>query len=280
MKLQELWKFGQTYLKDKGIADYQADARFLLCHILQKDPSYLVLHGKEEADQEVYLALLEQRASGVPLQYILGETEFMSLKFFVDESVLIPRQETELLVEFAIGQMKNHKMPKILDLCTGSGCIAISLAKYLPGSDVYGADISMDALNVAVKNEELHGVNVKFYQEDVRSPFMQFWDLDAVVSNPPYIPTNVIPTLQREVKDREPISALDGGADGLNFYRSISPLAYSYLKPGGLIAFEIGWDQSVGVSEILHKNGFENVQTIKDYSGLDRIVWAMKNQTE
>lgn len=279
MKLREALQRGTELLKNRGIADFRADARFLLCQALGKDTTYLLTHGETEMDSDDYLALLRRRADGEPLSYIVGKAEFMSLEFEVNPDVLIPRQDTETLVEFVIEQMKGRSEPVLLDLCTGSGCIAISLAKYIPGARVTACDISSKALEVAERNAGRNQVRVAFRQEDVLHPGLEFGPADLVVSNPPYIEREVIDTLQTEVKDYEPRAALDGGPSGMVFYNQIIPQSRTYLKPGGILAVEIGADQGQRVKALFERWGYIAVQVHKDYPGNDRVVagiWAPK----
>lgn len=228
-------------------------ARLLLCHVLQVSKEYLVIHSKEELTNEqekIYDEKIVFLQNHVPIEYITNQKEFMKLNFYVDENVLIPRPDTEVTVEEVILYCKKEKQgkAKILDLCTGSGAIAISLAKYLPNCEIVGVDISEKALKIAKKNQVNNFVeNVDWICSNL---FEEIKDcFDVIVSNPPYIKRNVIPHLQEEVK-KEPILALDGGEDGLVFYKAILKQAKEYLNPKGAIFLEIGYDQKKEIIEI------------------------------
>jgi len=244
----------------------------LLAHITGKNKLQLLLEENIPEEQaRVFFNALERRVSGEPLQYILGEWDFYGLTFKVDKRALIPRPETELLVEevLALNPLR------VLDICTGSGCIAVSLAVFLKDAEITAVDISADALALARENAEWHGVahRVRFVQSDLaggllREPGQGF---DAIVSNPPYIPTGELHGLQTEVRDFEPHLALDGGVDGMDLYRKLLPQAKALLRPGGALFLEIG---PGGVGELATAAGFGAVRIKKDYSGLDRVVIA------
>lgn len=221
-----------------------------------------------EEEREKYFRLIGQRASHIPLQQITGEQEFMGFLFQVNESVLIPRQDTEILVEEACRKIRPGM--RVLDLCTGSGCIIISLAKLCPGIAAEASDLSLEALAVAKQNGTRLGAQVKWYQGDLFSEIQGSYDV--IVSNPPYIPTAQIQTLSEEVRLHEPLQALDGKEDGLYFYRKIAAQAKRYLKPEGWLLFEIGYDQAAEVGEIMRKSGYGQIQVKKDLAGLDRVV--------
>ena len=243
-----------------------------------------------------YFRLIDERASGKPLQYITGTQEFMGLEFDVNESVLIPRQDTETMVEDVISVIKDGVLRgeslegtgrrewDILDLCTGSGAIGISLAKLLTGVkvNVTCSDVSKVALEVARKNAGKLGVskNIKFAEGDMFAPFdgrFKKKKFDLIASNPPYIESDVIPTLQTEVRDHEPMSALDGGEDGLDFYRVIAREAGEFLKKRGILFLEIGCDQGNAVRELLTEaEGYSDVRCLKDLARRDRIIYAVK----
>lgn len=213
---------------------------------------------------------VKRRASGEPFAYISGTKEFMGRQFTVNKNVLIPRPDTEILVNFAVG-----KETSVLDLCTGSGCVAVSLARLMPWASVTAVDISEEALNVAEINAKSQNVKVKFIKKDILNTPISFGKkFMLAVSNPPYIRPDVIETLESDVKDFEPRIALDGGTDGLDFYRKIAKDAPLFLEDGGRICLEIGYDQGKAVSEILTEN-FESIEVIKDYAGEDRVVTAM-----
>ena len=227
-----------------------------------------------------YENTLEKRASRIPLQQILGQQEFMGLTFFVNEHVLIPRQDTETLVELVLNEQKDKNV-SILDMCTGSGCIAVSLKKLGGYACVEGADISEEALKVAKRNSEeiLENSDVNssrtgviFRRSDMFSAFPETERFNVIVSNPPYIPSAVIEELEPEVRDHEPRGALDGTADGLCFYRILAEECAKHLTPGGYVYFEIGYDQGAAVKELLDLHGFKDTRVIQDLTGKDRVV--------
>lgn len=268
MVIREALKNGRELLEKHNIDS--REARLLLAEAMNISSSELIL--KTDCTDEEYkkiLKFLEERIAGKPYAYIVGHKEFMKLNFKVNESVLIPREDTEILVENAI----NSGKLKILDMCTGSGCIAISLAKYIKNSSVSAVDISKEALQVAKENAKINEVNVNFINSNLFENVTEMYDL--IVSNPPYIPTKDISSLQIEVKN-EPIIALDGGDDGLNFYKIISKEARKHLTPTGILMFEIGFDEAESVSNILKNDGYKNIEIIKDLSGNDRVVKACK----
>lgn len=272
MTYRELLTQGATLLQKAGIEEYELDAWYLLEHITGITRAQYFLKQREEThgEEAAYLEVIEKRGKRIPLQHITGTQEFMGLPFSVNEDVLIPRQDTETLVEFVMNRLP--KGAEVLDMCTGSGCIAISIGK-LAGAKVTAVDLSPKALAVARKNAEQLEVPVTFYESDLFTnvPELKY---DAIVSNPPYIPTKVIEGLEPEVRDFEPHMALDGEADGLTFYRKIVDESRAYLKNGGLLAFEIGHDQRVAVSRLMEEAGFTEVRALKDMPGLDRVVYG------
>lgn len=226
--------------------------------------------------QEKLRGLLARRLGGEPIQYVLGKWEFYGYEFEVGPGVLIPRAETELLVETVLEYVEHMGAVKIADLCSGSGCVAVSLARQRPDSLVWALEVSDEALGYLRRNVALNGCeNVKILKEDVLSPDKDWPMLDAVVSNPPYIPTAEVPFLQREVQF-EPALALDGDEDGLRFYRLLGPLWLPKLRPGGLIAYEIGAGQGQAVKALLEAQGVIRVQVLCDLAGLDRVVCGVK----
>ena len=274
MTYQELLKNCTEELQAVGVPDPESDARLLLEESAGKDYSHLLIDMREQVPEIVLEKLsgfIAMRKKRIPLQQIIGYTEFMGLKFYVNSDVLCPRQDTEVLVEQVLKRITEGA--KILDLCTGSGCIAISIAK-LAGASVTATDISEKALAVAERNARENGVCVHFYKGDLYQALPSDEKYDIIVSNPPYIRTDVIETLETEVKDYEPRIALDGTADGLSFYRRIIAGAGEHLKPNGLIFFEVGYDQGAEVSALLLDNGFSDISVIKDYGGNDRVVTA------
>ena len=284
MKYKEIYHYGVCQLSDAGIEDKEWDARLLLEYVCHTDRNDLLVHGDREvpeSEKDRYFALIEERKRHVPLQHITGEQEFMGLVFKVDGHVLIPRQDTEILVEEALRHL--HDGMNLLDMCTGSGCILLSLLYYSNGCSGTGVDISKEALVLARENaaqisrlaggkEEIS--NCRFLQSDLFEKLEGKYDM--IVSNPPYIPTEVISGLMEEVRDYEPMEALDGKEDGLFFYREISVGAYDFLKGGGYLFYEIGHDQANAVEDIMEKAGYREVTVVKDYAGLDRVVYGWK----
>ena len=271
---RNICKAGETRLKSSEIEEASLDARLLLEYVMETDRNFLFAHGDADIPEEKaekYLELIEKRAVHIPLQHLTGVQEFMGLDFYVNEHVLIPRQDTECLVEEAMIEIMDGM--KVLDMCTGSGCILISLMKYKNGLSGTAVDVSEDALLVARRNAAHHEVPIEFVKSDLFAalpvPEVKF---DAVVSNPPYIRSDVVDTLMEEVREHEPRLALDGKKDGLYFYRSITEQAGNYLVHGGKLLFEIGFDQGEQVKELLCENGFDNARIVKDLSGNDRVV--------
>ena len=280
----ELLKEAKKKLKEHKIDE--REARLLLSFVLGCSKEELIKF-KEVQDRVAieYKMVIARRCSGIPYAYIVGHKEFMRLDFKVDENVLIPRDDTEVLTEKVIELAKKIQKTslneiRIMDMCTGSGCIAIALAKNLKKAKILAIDKSKEALEVAEKNAKINDVEIEFIESDLFKTIEErFFDneekrFDIIVSNPPYIESSVIPMLQKEVKDNEPLMALDGGEDGLSFYRRISVEAKKYLKENGILAYEIGYDQANGVTEILKENGYQNIEIEKDYSGNDRVVIA------
>lgn len=261
-------------LKAAGVENESAESWFLMEAACQINRSFYLLHEWDEMSPEQekdYLKLTEKRCQRMPLQYLTGEQEFMGLPFAVNEHVLIPRQDTEVLVEETIQILKNEMSDAdVLDLCTGSGCIGISIQSFCPETKVTAADISEDALKVAKYNALQNQVLVNFVHSNLFSEISGTFDL--IVSNPPYIPSKVIDTLMPEVRDHEPKGALDGKEDGLYFYRRITEESVAYLKDGGYLLYEIGHDQAEAVSGFMKEQGFYDIKVICDLAGLDRVV--------
>jgi len=271
MTFREAISFGERQLNNAGIVDARNDAWLLLTYVCKIDNTFYYVHMDEEMRVEQvaeYESVLSKRAEHVPLQYITGEQEFMGIPFRVNDAVLIPRQDTETLVEEALKVVRPGM--KVLDMCTGSGCILISILKNIVDVEGYGYDISKQAINVAKENAKLNNVVATFERSDL---FEEVTDtFDVIVSNPPYIPTDVIDGLMPEVALFEPIQALDGKEDGLHFYRRIVEVAFQYLNPNGMLLFEIGHDQGEAVSNLMLNAGYKNVRVIKDLAGNDRVV--------
>lgn len=285
----------------------------ILSHLLNVDKSYIFTYGDREIDDSIgeeFLTLVEKRYKGYPIHYILGKREFMGLDFYLEEGVLIPRPDTEILVDYTIGHVKekySDEKINILDIGHGSGAISLSLAYYLKDAFIYGVDISHVAFKVANENKRrLNISNVKFFKgdlfqalkegheedeekedneknnkskdnednEDNEEKYKDFFTI--ITSNPPYIQSDIINTLETQVKDFEPRLALDGGKDGLDFYREITTKSKYYIKKGGLLIYEIGYDQGKAVKKILISNGFKNVEIIKDLQKHDRVALGFK----
>ena len=274
IRLQDMLRIGADTLQKAGIEEFQLDAWYLLSYCLGISRSEYYLKINDECDDDSYSnykKMIDIRANRVPLQYITGIQEFMGIDFIVNESVLIPRQDTEILAELAI---KHSAGKKVLDMCTGSGCIAISIAKLGNPCNVTATDISDEALSVAKCNAKNNRVDIEFVKSDVWDNI--FGAYDIVVSNPPYITPKELEELMPEVIEHEPMLALAGGSDGLDFYRQIVKGAGNHIVNGGLIMFEIGCFQAEDVSRILFDNGFTDIRVEKDYAGLDRVVWAVR----
>lgn len=274
MTYREALNLGEKVLSLANIEDRRNDAWLLLSMVCKMDRSFYYLHMEEDLPEEQlreYEIALKKRAEHVPLQYIVGETEFMGLKFKVNSNVLIPRQDTETLVEEALKVVKPGM--RILDLCTGSGCIIISILHNVTDVEGYAIDISKQALNVAKENAKLNDVSVMFERSDLFDNVTGTFDI--IVSNPPYIRTEEIVKLMPEVQTFEPMEALDGKEDGLYFYREIVAKCKDYLNPDGRILFEIGYDQGEDVSALLREAGFKDVRVIKDLAQNDRVVTGM-----
>ncbi len=271
---RQLYEQGAKRLEEVQIDEAKLDARLLLEWCCQTDRNTLLVHGERAVtpeEMEKYEDCLIKRAKHIPLQYITGEQEFMGLTFKVNDKVLIPRQDTEVLVEEVMRHL--HDGMKILDMCTGSGCILLSLLHYSNDCQGIGVDISEDALCVARQNRENLNLQAEFIQSDLFEKVEGKFDL--IVSNPPYIQSKVIETLMPEVREYEPIVALDGKEDGLYFYREIIKKAEQYLYRGGKLFFEIGYEQGNAVKKLLEEAGYKEVTVIKDFAGLDRVVCAV-----
>lgn len=281
LTLKQLYKVGTVKLAEEGIEEFSLDAWYLLEYVTGvskamyfAEPERAV--SEENADR--YIDCIRRRAAHIPLQHITGEQEFMGYPFCVNEHVLIPRQDTEILVEEAI-QVMRPKM-KVLDMCTGSGCIVLSILKmcrekyYMTDLQGIGVEVSEEALKVARENGRRLGVSVTWIQSDLFAKIPEEEKYDVIVSNPPYIETAVIDTLQEEVRLHDPYIALDGKEDGLYFYRRIISEAGKYLKMQGKLMFEIGCDQAEAVEELMKNAGYEQITVKKDLAGLDRVVYG------
>ena len=279
MNIEEILKKEINNLKENNIDNSTLKAKILLANILNVKKEYLLIHSKEEVKQEdkiKYENCIKELIKGKPLQYITNKQEFMGLNFYVDENVLIPQPDTEILVEKAIEIAETTQKNKILDMCTGSGCIAISLAKKINNVQITAVDISNSALNVANKNAINNNVEnkIKFINSDMFNNIEEKFDI--IVSNPPYIETETINKLEIEVQN-EPHVALDGGIDGLKFYKILANNAFEYLNENGYLLLEIGYNQQESVTQLLQDTGkYKNIETIKDLGGNYRVVIARK----
>ena len=278
--LQQIIKEGTEILEAAGIEEAALNAWLLMEDVtgISRAAYYGEPQRRLEPEQASrYLECIERRRKRIPLQHITGEQEFMGFPFYVNEHVLIPRQDTETLAEEAVKliQSKRESGMKILDMCTGSGCILLSILKMCPGTEGVGCDVSGDALIAAEKNAKRLEVEAKWVQSDLFTEFARNADrekYDVIVSNPPYIPTSDIEGLQEEVRLHDPRIALDGGEDGLCFYRRIVKDSIYYMKDQGCLLFEIGRDQGEDVAALMKKYGYEDVGVKKDLAGLDRVV--------
>lgn len=270
--LQELLETGKSVLAEAGVRESELDAWYLLQYVTKINRTEFLCDRRktvpEEQDRQ-YMGLIARRAERIPLQQLTGEQEFMGLPFMVNEYVLIPRQDTEVLVEEAGKLLKDISSANVLDMCTGSGCIIISLMKLYGAQKAVAADISPEALKVAERNAELNGTVVTFLQSDLFEKVTGRFNM--IVSNPPYIRTAVIETLEPEVREHEPLLALDGTEDGLYFYRKIIAEAGAHLLPDGYLLFEIGHDQGQEVAELMSRYGYSDVRIVKDLPGHDRV---------
>lgn len=273
---------GAARLREAGVVHDRLDASLLLGHVIGLDRTRLLTRSDEQVDETCYreyLARLEQRAAGQPLQYLIGSQEFYGLHFIVTPDVLIPRPETEFLIDRVIKAVKelNLETPLIADIGTGSGCIAITLAKQLPEARLIATDVSSAALNVARTNAELNSVRdrIEFVEGDLVSPFAERgpdFCVDVLAFNPPYVPEDSRESLQREVRDWEPEIALFGGIDGLDFYRRLVVEGTRHLKPGGLVILEIGFTQLEPIQEIVKGGPLELVDITRDLQGIPRTL--------
>ena len=278
MNIQELLKLGYELLKKVNIETYMIDSQLILCKVLNVDKLFIITNrGSKVEEKEIkeYVRLIKLREKKMPVKYILQNAEFMGINFFVKEGVLIPRMDTEILVEEAIEEIKGNNYKEICDVCCGSGAIGISLSNYIKEANVICYDISDIAIEVTEKNINMLGLNdrVKVYHSDLLNEAIEKnRKFDIIVANPPYIKESVIDTLMEDVKDYEPFIALSGGEDGLFFYRKLVIQSKKLLNHGGSLIFEIGYDQKDAVMNIMEENSFKSVTCIKDLSGNDRVV--------
>lgn len=288
----ELLTQGTQLLMNAGIEEARLDAWLLLEYTADISRAWYYAHPESEVNEEIvseYLSLCQKRAEHIPLQHLTHQACFMGYDFYVDERVLVPRQDTEVLAEEALHQLRNMRNPRILDMCTGSGCLLLSLLMELPDATGTGVDISEAALAVAERNRknlELEKRAVLVQSDTFSGDYFQknsgniSLEYDMLISNPPYIPTEDIGKLMEEVRFHDPVLALDGREDGLYFYRRITEQAGKYLKPGGWLMYEIGCEQGTDVSAIMQGEGFTEVTVKKDLAGLDRVVIGKKQMQE
>lgn len=273
MSIQELLEKGINILKEHNIETPIIIARRLMCFFLNKDKIYLILHAEEQVSKEKekeFLEAVNKLVNNIPIQYIIKKQAFMKMEFYVDENVLIPRADTEIVVGEAINIINDYKLQNVLDMCTGSGAIAISIAKYTSANNIVASDISKKSLKVASKNAIKNEVQnrVQFINSNMFKEINNKYDL--IISNPPYIRNQDIEKLDENVKN-EPLIALDGGEDGLSFYKIIEKEAYKHLNENGYLVLEIGYDQKDEVTDILSKN-YTDIICKKDLSGNDRAI--------
>lgn len=287
VRVRDLIMKATERLKKVEIDTPKLDAEVLLSNLLEVDRIFFHMYPEKEVTKEIerkFWAWVEKRQKLMPVQYIVNKQEFMGLNFKVEEGVLIPRGDTEILVEKTIEIYKKEFSPdnvKIMDIGTGSGAIVVSLGKYIDNSNLTAIDISTKALNIAKENAKTHKVEnkIRFLEGSLFDPIHEkdeYKTYDFIISNPPYIPKKLVNTLNSGVKDYEPHLALDGGEDGLDFYKAITVGAKEYLKNGGHLLFEIGHDQGEDLTQILNNNGFKHVEVVKDLASLDRVVLGIK----
>ena len=287
--LNGLLKNGQKILEQSGIREAGLDAWLLLEYITGKSRAYYFAHGDEGVTEETacrYQELIRKRAEHIPLQHLTHQAFFMGYEFYVNEDVLVPRQDTETLMEAVLELLKGNKAPRILDMCTGSGCIITSLMLEVPEASGTGVDLSEKALEVAIRNARELGTadRTKFVKSDLFSAEYfskkdnaeKVTGYDMLISNPPYIPSGEIEGLMEEVRLHDPRMALDGMEDGLYFYREITRQAMDHIRPGGWLLYEIGCEQGKDVKELLEKEGFIKTEIRQDLCGLDRVVLGQR----
>ena len=282
MVINELIKLGVEELKDRDFSNPMLEARLILAKLLNVDKSYIYAYGEKEVPEEIgdkFIMMIKQRSKGYPFQYLMNEKEFMGLDFYIEEGVLVPRPDTEILVEYVIDYINEKykdKNIKVLDLGIGSGAISLSIANRFPSILVYGVDIDDTPIKVSNINKKRFNLsNVEFLKGDMFEPIEKIGmkkGFRIIASNPPYIPKDEIEKLQDEVKIYEPRLALDGGDDGLRFYREITSKSREYLVENGLLIYEIGFNQGNDVKSILIREGFKDIKILKDLQGLDRVI--------
>jgi release factor glutamine methyltransferase len=286
MRLLDITRETSEHLERAGIDDAYIDAELLVLHAAGIDRLAAFMENPEIGKNflQKIRRLTRRRSGGEPLQYITGHVDFLGLRIEVGRGVLIPRPETELVAQEAISEIGEKKREKkkaaiirILDLCTGSGCIGLSLAREFPTAAVYGTDVSKTAIRYAKKNQKTNGIkNIRFLAGPFFEPVKKESKFDLIISNPPYIASSEIKKLQREIREWEPAEALDGGEDGLDFYKEIFSRAAECLLEGGKLVLELGFGQADAVKQIAAKNGFTAIETTKDYAGIERIFKAVR----
>jgi len=276
--ISDIYKNSVALFREKEIPEPENDTRLLMEHFLGVTRNDLLIHGDRDITENLdsYNNAIMRRCTREPLQYITGSASFMGLDFKVSSAVLVPRADTEILVEEILKDI--HSGSRIMDMCTGSGCILISLLNYSNECSGLGVDLSKDALEIAKHNalQLVPDKDISFVNSDLFEAIEAEDKFDIIVSNPPYIASAVIEELMPEVRDYEPRMALDGTEDGLYFYRKIVEGSETYLKSGGLLAFEIGYDQGEAVKLLMENKGFNEVEIVKDYSNMDRVVKGIK----
>jgi len=282
LKIKELLNKGYKILKEEKIESYILDCQLILGKVLNLDRMSIIINGNLEVSEDKayeYFELIKKRKLRMPIKYITETVEFMGIDFYIKEGVLIPRPDTEVLVEEVLKEINKRKLKKVCDVCCGSGAIGLSIAKLLENTIVVCSDIDDTALEVTQKN--IDNLSLKSRASVVKSDLLKFaidenLYFDVVVSNPPYIKKDIIPTLMEDVKKYEPYIALCGGEDGLDFYKKITKESILVLKSGGVLAYEIGYDQAEAVSDILKQYNYTDIRVVKDLSGLDRVVIGVK----
>ena len=278
MNISEALSKGYNLLKEAQVESYIIDTQLLLSRVLKADKLYLIMNRNEEISKEKekeFEGLLSKRKEKMPMAYILNDVEFMGLHYYVKEGVLIPRPDTEILVEECIRVIRSNNITTVCDMCCGSGAIGLSIAKHVENTEVWLYDISDTALEVSDINKKSFELKdeVEIIKSDLfQTPLRENRKFDMIVSNPPYIEEHIIPTLMEDVKNYEPHLALSGGKDGLDFYRRICSEGKQLLNPNGYMCFEIGYNQEQETKELLKENGFVNIYSLKDLGGNYRVV--------
>jgi release factor glutamine methyltransferase len=283
LEIKDLIRMGIKKLDRRKYSNPPLECVLLLAYLLDVDKTYIYIHNNEEVPSSVedkYFSLIDERRKGYPIQYILKEKEFMGISFYIEEGVLIPRPDTEVLVQYVLDYIDEKYKEgdiKVVELGTGSGCISLSIAYYNKNVFVYSVDIDKKANAVAEENSRRLKLSdrVKILEGDLFQGIKNMGlknSVDIIVSNPPYIPEDEIFGLQDEIKKYEPLWALDGGEDGLNYYRRIIPQSKEYLKNRGILVFEMGFDQGRKIKELMEKGNFRNINILKDLQGLDRVI--------